>query len=260
MVRLQVISDLHLEHRNNGPINYLDFIIPSAEVLALVGDIGSPYDSKLSHFLDWCSRNFRIVLYVPGNHEYYSTFGDTYTVIYKELERICAQFENVHLFHNKTLEVDDVMFIGSTLWSYIPPDKDALISNCLNDFRIIYSKPETPITPQDVRNEFAANKHFIEVSLAQAMTQCKKAVVLTHHAPSFQDTSHPQYANSDSCYGFASCFSVQPGAVRLWCCGHTHYNFHHNKEGYELYSNQVGYHTPITGFDPCKVFNLSSSM
>lgn len=39
------------------------------DVLALVGDIGSPYDPKLEAFLAWCSQNFHHVIYIMGNHE-----------------------------------------------------------------------------------------------------------------------------------------------------------------------------------------------
>jgi len=242
MISLQILSDLHLEHRT-GHVEYEEFLKPSADVLALLGDIGSPYDPKLSHFLDWCSSRFKHVLYVPGNHEYYSPSGDSYDYIHTKLRLMCQQFPNVHLLDNKTFEVDDVVFVGSTLWSDIPVSKDAFLTSYMNDFRMIFVSPNQPMMPHHSRVEFSKNKAFLEQTISRLNGSGKKIVVLTHHAPSFEGTSAPQHASSDSRFAFASKLSCNHalGAIRLWGCGHTHYNFHHSLEGYELISNQIGY-------------------
>lgn len=133
MTRLQIISDLHLEHRDI-PVQYEDFITPSADVLALLGDIGSPYDTKLEEFIGWCAQRFKYVVYIPGNHEYYSQYAEPHYLVHERLIAICQKFMNVHLLDNKTFVVDDVVFIGSTLWSDIPPSKDEFLANCINDF------------------------------------------------------------------------------------------------------------------------------
>lgn len=242
MVTLQIISDLHLEHRS-GPVDYLEFLKPSADVLALLGDIGSPDDPKLVHFLDWCSSHFQHVLYVPGNHEYYSPTGDSHDHIHRKILGICQRFPNIHLLDNKVFEVEDVVFVGSTLWSDIPESKDAFLTNYMNDFRMIFVSPNQPMMPHHSRAEFAKNKAFLEQTITMQKGNGKKIVVLTHHAPSFEGTSAPQHAASDSRFAFASKLSCTHalGTIRLWGCGHTHYNFHHSLEGYELISNQVGY-------------------
>lgn len=248
MPTLQVLSDFHLEHRH-GTINYMDFIKPSADVLALVGDIGSIYDPKLEDFLCWCSKHWKHVLYVYGNHEMYSETGDTFYEIRSILQYVCQRFPNVHFLDNKTFICDDVMFIGSALWSHIPPEKEDFIVNYLNDFQLIYSAENKLINPAFIRNEFAKNVAFIEQNIKLAMSLNKKIVVLTHHAPSFEETSPPCYASTDSIYGFASKLTnTCDYPIRLWCCGHTHYNFHHCKEGYELISNQIGYKNPTKGY------------
>lgn len=259
MVTLQFLSDFHLEHRH-ASVKYEEFLNPGAsDVLGLLGDIGSPYDPKLAEFIGWCSRHWRHVLYVPGNHEYYTnTPTHTLSIIHSELQRICDRFPNVRLFHNQTFELGDVLFIGSTLWSNIPNEKEAFLQNYLNDFRLIYATPHVPITPAACRHEFEKNVKFIQEAVQQAKSKGKKAVVFTHHAPSMHETSAPQYAQSDSRYGFSSELSCHhdPSAIRLWCCGHTHYNFHHHKEGYELRSNQVGYSRPVAGYDKDLVIQL----
>ena len=240
MVTLQIASDLHLEHR--GAIaDYRSIVEPRARVLALVGDIGSPFDPKLADFISYASANWSQVLYVPGNHEYYSS---NHRMTMSEIERlllaICSRHSNVRLLLNETFELDNVMFIGSTLWSFVPPEKWEFVQARLNDYNLIYTEAGL-LTPQLSNELFQTAVQFIQSSVNDARRRGKKAVVLTHHVPSTHETSPPQYVFSH--HGFATSLPANhdPGAIRLWCAGHTHHNFHHKKEGYELISNQLGY-------------------
>lgn len=257
-MKMQFISDLHLEHRSS-PLDYLTFVKPCAPILALLGDIGSPYEPKLCEFIAWCSQQFQHVFYVPGNHEYYTQVPvHTCELIHKELHTMCSAFPNVYILHNRTFTLENIMFIGSTLWSDIPPSKEAFMRTYMSDYKLIMAHPGTPITPAQTTQEYHINATFIRQSIEDARKKGLKAVVLTHHVPSFHETSAPQYKESDSCYGFASDFKcTNPSDIHVWCCGHTHYNFHHTLGGYELVSNQVGYGVrAIKGFDPQKFVEL----
>ena len=74
---IQILSDLHLE----APKAYDIFeIVPKAPYLALLGDIGNiiPHKDECISFLKRQLRQFRAVLFVPGNHEaYHSTWPET---------------------------------------------------------------------------------------------------------------------------------------------------------------------------------------
>ena len=71
-LNLQIVSDIHIEYKNDEIPNPLDYITPTAEILILAGDIGSLYKIKqLKGFLDILCKHFKTVIYVPGNHEYY---------------------------------------------------------------------------------------------------------------------------------------------------------------------------------------------
>ena len=67
-VRIQYASDIHLEIR---PSKFRRILTPVGDILILAGDIGHPFRRTYAQFLDWCSRNFKHVILVPGNHEYY---------------------------------------------------------------------------------------------------------------------------------------------------------------------------------------------
>ena len=247
-VTLQIISDLHLEHRQE--LSPDQFLTPSANVLALLGDIGSPYDDKLELFLLWCSKKYSHVLYIAGNHEYYSNYNHTYETIKQYLMNLCNKFPNVHFLDNNTFELEDVVFIGSTLWSDIPKEKDDYLLSHMNDYRLIHISAGEKMQPYHSRVLFEQSKSYIEKTITKVMNMNKKIVILTHHAPSFHKTSAPEYEHSDSTFAFASSLPYydKNNPIRLWCSGHTHFNYHHFEEGYELISNQVGYKKPIKGY------------
>lgn len=253
-MRFQVVSDIHLECRSEeiDSAEFTKFIQPCAEVLALVGDIGQPDDGNLPRFLKWCSDNYQHVLYVAGNHEFYNASSVPYHKILHQLRTICEKFSNVHFLNNKVFIVDDIAFIGSTLWSRIPPELNSFIKNYMKDYSVIFNETGNRITTAETNELFSSNCDFINKSIVEAEKMKLKAVVLTHHTPSFKNTSAPEYRMSPSGFAFSTHLPATfwSGPIHLWCCGHTHYNFDHNKEGYRLVSNQVGYDQPMQTHNP----------
>lgn len=258
MATLQVLSDLHLEMRPND-ININTIIIPSANILALVGDIGSPFDQNFNEFIKWCSNNYEIVFFIPGNHEYYNNKGIDINTINIELNRICNQYRNVIFLYNTIYIYNKYCFIGTTLWSFIPDEHKKDLSHMINDYRYIFKETNVQITVEDTNCEYYKNKNFIEKSIEYAIQNKLSPVILTHHTPSFVKTSAPQYENGISKYAFSTKLECTPGIIRLWCCGHTHYNFHSNCEGYEMFSNQYGYgKNGIKGYSNNKIIYLDN--
>ena len=82
VLRLQVLSDLHLDHPRpssapehagiaDTPFSY-DFPV-RAEILALLGDIGVTSDDRLFAYLRIQLTRYKLVFFLPGNHEPYGT-------------------------------------------------------------------------------------------------------------------------------------------------------------------------------------------
>ena len=73
MVEIQILSDLHLE----SPAAYDVFdITPTAEYLALLGDIGYTKDAGLIDFLRKQLPKYKTTFFVMGNHEpYHSSYA-----------------------------------------------------------------------------------------------------------------------------------------------------------------------------------------
>ena len=89
-LKIQILSDLHLEFYFNkrepgGSSGYgydIYQTIPSAPILALLGDIGLAISDELFRFLERQLKLYERVLFVMGNHEgYRSTYVTSFSMI-----------------------------------------------------------------------------------------------------------------------------------------------------------------------------------
>lgn len=147
-MKISVCSDLHLEF---GPISLNNDA--NADVLVLSGDIcvardvrerdlynvmGENDRNNRNHtFFQECCARFKNVVYVAGNHEHYD--GDFATSLFK-LKSNLAYLKNLHILDKEVVKIDDVTFVGGTLWTDMNKE-DALtlyhIRRMMNDFRIV---------------------------------------------------------------------------------------------------------------------------
>ena len=125
----------------------------------------------------------------------------------------------------------------------------------MNDYRYIYKKPFVRLTTDDVNIEFRKNKAFLEKAVQESKNEGYWPVVLTHHMPWIEGTSHPRYKGNPENVAFATNLSASKDMVQLWVAGHTHYNCRHSLAGYDLISNQRGYAPEIV-----KDYNKSLSI
>jgi 3',5'-cyclic AMP phosphodiesterase CpdA len=132
-MKIQIVSDLHLEFYSKDTFN---LITPAAPILCLVGDIcvcGDPVDfQKLLSFLRHFSPKFEAIVHVAGNHEYYTKsragpaelITNTIPEIDKKLRALTKTIPNYHYLNNSTWtyknDMREIVFIGTTLWTHIP--------------------------------------------------------------------------------------------------------------------------------------------
>lgn len=272
-MKIKVVSDLHLE--------FADILIKNEEdcdVLILSGDIMVAEDlhnhpaSKYSHlelrqlvhgqarahlfrdFLKRCSFQFPHVIYLAGNHEFYH---GRWVESIQHLRDECAQFPNIYFIEKDAKTIDDVTFVGGTLWTDCnrgDPITLHSLSNMINDFRLIRddSKGYTRLKPATTVYRHRETLEFIRKTVDSDPS--KKYVVVGHHSPSFQSV-HEQY-KSDTVMngGYHSelgMFIADRPQIKLWTHGHTHHPFDYMIGETRVVCNPRGYEGhEDTGWDP----------
>jgi predicted phosphodiesterase len=300
-MKIQIVSDLHLEFRGKDVSSIL---IPSAPILCMVGDIcvcGSSTDfQKFLNFLNYFAPKFQVIIHVAGNHEYYTSnnakndelLENTLPKIDKRLQQLNKHFSNYFYLNNSSFTYEmpktkkKYVFIGSTLWSYIPSKKvvidkrknisvnlQELIQKKMNDYNYIYvpyKKPTGEIscrkfTVADMQKKHNNAVNYLKRTIHNIKLINDKAInnnikppifiLLTHHKPLFDRATDEQdeftYAYENN---LASTLLVPPFSVAAH--GHTHRHYNKKINGIRVVSNPKGYIGENTLYNDRFVINI----
>ena len=237
-MRIQLLSDLHLEHSHRHPP--FDLPAADADVVVLAGDIDNG-----TRAIDWAEKTFpgKAVLYVPGNHEYYD--ADLQTAA-RALRARARRSRNVRLLDNDELTLDGVRFLGSTLWTDFEvlgrQNMDRAFAESLKyvvDFRTI-RMGDGFLTPRQSVELHRAAAAFLQARLESHFAG--RTVVITHHAP-HPNSVHPRWAGNFVNAAFVSDLTRLMGKSALWLHGHTHDSFDFAVHGTRVIANPMGYRT-----------------
>ena len=293
-LKIKVVSDLHLEFadieiKNNG-----------ADVLILSGDIclasalkkSEPQTNSFNNFYEFfarCSRDFPNVVYIMGNHEHYR--GD-YALSGKIIKDVLSDFSNIHFLDKGTVTIEDVTFIGGTLWTDMNKEDPITINGIqgyMNDYRIIknsnrmvtyksfdaVNKPvgmtdeewinsdqrlkatfrerASKFSPEDSVEDHKLMLNFIDSTIKANLNG--KYVVVGHHAPSKLSTK-PRYQNDTMVNGAYSSdlseFILDRPQIKVWTHGHTHNAFDYMVGSTRIVCNPRGY----DGYEADTGFNM----
>lgn len=273
-MKIKLVSDLHLEFSDINIQNEHDY-----DVLILSGDIliaedlynhpeinyshleikvlqhGQARAHRFRDFLRRCSFQFPHVVYVAGNHEFYhGKWVKTLTVLRDE----CAKFPNIYFLERDTKVIDDVTFIGGTLWTDMNKGNPLTLHaarDLLNDFRLIRNdeKEFTALTPMDTAIRHNQTLQYFKEVLRN--NKDNKCVVVGHHTPSWQ-SCHEQYKHDtllNACYhSELSEFILDHPQIKLWTHGHTHHCFDYMIGDTRVVCNPRGYagYEPDNGWNP----------
>lgn len=226
-IRIQYASDLHLEMIEPERFNPAGILKPSAEYLALCGDIGYPEHPTLRMFLRWCSGNFRQVFWVPGNHEYYNQHGKPKLTIAQKnqlMHSLTLEFSNVFLLNRSGMNLagTNLKIIGCTLWTELAPIVRRNVETYMNDMRAIYTEQGKPFSFDEWNAWHQADVAWLQNEIHAARESGRQLLVLTHHLPTGQ-LIDKKYHGHPLNYCFASPLdSMIQYPIRAWLCGHSH--------------------------------------
>jgi predicted phosphodiesterase len=277
-MKIKLVSDLHLE--------FSDIMIPNDadyDLLILSGDIMVAQDlhdhqdenvrtaamlemlgsrqlkaQRFRDFLKRCSFQFPHVIYVAGNHEFYH--GKFFASV-DHLREECAKYPNIYFLENDVKVIDDIVFMGATLWTdcnkHDPFTLHAL-ADMMNDFRIIRNDQSgyRSLKPADIADRHRKTLQYFK-TVMDGYPQEQKFVVVGHHTPSHM-SCHPQYAHdyimNGGYHSDLSEFILDHPQIKLWTHGHTHHPFDYVLGSTRVVCNPRGYegdgYTEDTGWNP----------
>jgi hypothetical protein len=217
MMRLQLLSDLHLETETFQPEP-----APQAELLLLAGDIDSSW-AGLELFRDWPVP----VIFVAGNHEF---DGRELTTAWPELRARCEALGFTFLERESLVRTDAagrrIRFVGTTRWCDLGLFGDAQrerVWRAAAYFMKVQGSTLNglPFDPDAVRIEALACRAWLAGELARRDPQADVTVAVTHFGPSFL-SADPRYGAQPGTASFCNADDdLLPGAD-LWVHGHVH--------------------------------------
>ena len=231
-MKIQIVSDLHIEYLSDDNIDPLKIITPSAEILVLAGDIGSLYKlPQLRKFLTDLSPHFKLMLYVLGNHEFYyynDSVQYSMKTLYQKALELRDDIPNLVILNRNSVIIGNTCICGATLWSK-------------PDIKI----PKYIIRINGISNEVYENMHnkdlaYIESMIDYCDTNNLKLVVVTHYPPT-KDVLGGTEKRNISLYVNNLDHLLSKDRVSTWICGHVHRNFDFTSpNGTRLIGNQIG--------------------
>ena len=250
-MKIALVSDIHLEFADLDIRNE-----QNAEVLILAGDICVAKDAlkqsdmgeRVRNFFQRVSAQFPTVLYIMGNHEHYhGDFAKSATEMQTMFDQL--HLGNVKLLDKTTVEINDTLFIGGTLWTDMNAGDEITMWNAgrsMNDYRSVkntksgHSGHTWKFVPEHSLHDHRQMMRYMEHVIANRRESGRtdaRVVVISHHAPT--------HVSIDECYkhdtimngNFASMldnFILDRPEIAVWVHGHMH-----NVSDYQVGSTRV---------------------
>lgn len=275
-MKIKVVSDLHLEFSDVNIPNHenCDVLILSGDIMVAqdlhdhpemdygmysnvnLADLGRRQQTALRFrdFLKRVSFQFPHVIYIAGNHEFYH---GRWIGSLTHLREECAKYPNIYFLERDTKVIDDVVFVGGTLWTDMnkgDPLTLHSVRDMMNDYRVIKRDDLdfTRLKPVDTAMRHKQTLDYIKQIVDERKD--KKCVVVGHHSPSFQSAHEwykGDYLMNGAYHSNLEEFIMDRPQIKLWTHGHTHHCFDYVIGETRVVCNPRGYegHEPDSGWD-----------
>ena len=262
-MKIQIVSDLHIEHRRDQ--KKFKWLHPEADVLVIAGDATSySCRERLKEMLLDLTQNGLQIIYLMGNHEFYEAPSVEealagYQKTFNPLQgpsQITQLYAGTVEYSKRSVDDRNVRFICATLWGDLSNPLDELAVRGYPDFRV------PGLTPQWFTEQHKQHLAFIEAELEDAARAGVVPIVVTHHCSS--QGSVPERFKGDAANAF---FTTElgwlmhgPEAPKVWIHGHTHDPFDYLCGDTRVICNPYGYpnehEANSTAFDPRKIIEV----
>jgi len=251
-MKIQILSDVHNEFLSHDKASSLltktDYnqwngVIPEtdADIVVLAGDINTG-TKGIEWAIEESKKLDKPFIYVAGNHEF---FHREYHSTLKQMREV-ARGTNVHFLECDEVILNDVRFLGATLWTDYNVvetvsryDAMKVCQATLNDHQLIRISPAGLFTARHAFELHAKSVRWLQDKL-NVSSEYKNTVVVTHHGPS-KACQHKKFPINPVSAAFYSDLDELISKADIWISGHSHSNLDTNINGCRLISNQPGY-------------------
>lgn len=246
-MRVAYCSDCHIEF-GSLILNNDD----NADVLILAGDtviehyLNDNDRFKFDIFFKDISNKFPITFIIAGNHEFYHGKWEGSLA---KLRQFFLKYDNIEFMEDNSYFIDDIMFLGSTLWTDMGnnnPFSSMIVKNSMNDYRIIRNDAADyrKLNPTDTMIRHNKSLKFIN-SMLKNYTSFK-TVVITHHSPSYKSVPDKYNNTKDMAMNDGYCSDLdylmfKNPQIKYWIHGHTHTPFDYMINHTNVLCNPRGY-------------------
>lgn len=224
-MKLHICSDLHLSHYKEN-ISFLDsFNSDGIDVCIVAGDIGES-DSIEPGLTKLCEK-YPDVIYVLGNHEYYSSDrAKTLKIIGETQDKL----SNLCWLENNKCMISGYLFAGATLWFPWDPFC-AVYAREWSDFRYIRGLKEWVFEQNKI------SKDYLGLSEPRVPD-----VIITHYAPSHQSIIEKYQGNPYNRFFVCDMEEIiLANQMPLWVHGHVHSNHDYKIDRTRVVCHPRGY-------------------
>ena len=279
-MKIQYISDLHLEFSDNRKFLRENPIKPSGDILVIAGDLAyltrhtenvCAYQDYADEFLDYFSKNWKYTIIVPGNHEYYGGIDSPYLGERQYLD--VSLRPNVRLLNNRSIYIafgkdEDIQVIDpwmldvhlklnykiayimcTTLWSFIPYEAYSQIMTYMNDYINCWWDKNSRISiGRVIELHYGALDFLQNCYFTKQLSKNIKTVIVTHHLPSpdllTDKYKNPFYKEINHAYASDLNDLIKDMKPNAWVCGHAHGIGKYKIGQTKLFKSCLGYINP----------------
>lgn len=251
-MKINVISDLHgeslyREYKDRDTLyarfrTGFDFSkLEKCDILVIAGDFGyieKDFEAVMQEALKWKGRIYKELVYVKGNHDFYSDVPQKDSVFLDNNLNVLSNSWNT------VKKINNVYFVCTPLWSEILDERDTCYY-CMNDYVYI---PKFNI---DTNNDlFYKNVEFLKntINLIEERDD-GDIVIVTHHVP-HKKLIDKHFINSPLNEAFtvmhkntklSNIIKNKKNRIKLWIHGHTHSFLIKEMNGITFVRNPIGY-------------------
>lgn len=243
-MKVQLLSDLHLEFYKD-PHAFIDTLPRTdAEVLILAGDILvlSRYElDEIKEIFKHFASRAKHLLYLPGNHEFY---GQSVADSLKRLKEIESCVHLIEPTEKGIWEKNGIRILGGTLW--FPYDADnPQFEHYLSDFSQIIRFKEWVYAEHDRCDR------FLHGNVRPG------DIVVTHHLPGMESVAAKWKASELNRFFVNDCAEIiSTKTPSFWFHGHTHNACDYVTGKTRVICNPAGYPKEKSGWNPGLVIDV----